>query len=225
MPRDYYIVLGIEQGASLSEIKRAYRNAIKRYHPDKIGKSTDPHKFMAAREAYEVLSDADKRRAYDAERQPQEPPARRDDRRATAAHPHRSRSPFHNPPVRDPFPESMMSVSRRYRRQRPASGQNLYLEVILTEWEALYGGTFPLTLAVAVPCPYCFDRWGAPGTTCPACRGYGAVRSRRSFDLNLPPNLSDGTLLTVSFNPGGPGSITLLIAVRVRRSGMYFGRY
>jgi molecular chaperone DnaJ len=51
MPRDYYIVLGIDQGASLSEIKKAYRNAIKRYHPDKIGKSTDPHKFMAAREA------------------------------------------------------------------------------------------------------------------------------------------------------------------------------
>ena len=67
MPRDYYIVLGIKQGASLSEIKKAYRKAIKRYHPDKVGKSTDARKFRAAREAYEVLSDAERRRTYDAE--------------------------------------------------------------------------------------------------------------------------------------------------------------
>ena len=225
MPRDYYIVLGIDQGASLSEIKKAYRNAIKRYHPDKIGESADPHKFRAAREAYEILSDADKRRAYDAARQPQETPARRDALRETAAHPYRTRSPFQNPPVRDPFPESMMSASHRYRRQHPASGQDLHLEVILTEGEALHGGTFPLTLPVAASCPHCFNRWGPPDVTCPVCWGYGVVRSRRSFDLNLPPDLSDGTLLTVSFNPGGPGEITLLIAVRVRRSRTYFWRY
>mgnify|MGYP000326080981 CR=1 FL=1 len=65
MPRDYYIVLGIQQGASSSEIKKAYRNAIKRYHPDKIGESADPQKFRAAREAYEVLSDPEKRQRYD----------------------------------------------------------------------------------------------------------------------------------------------------------------
>ena len=216
MPRDYYIVLGIEQGASLSEIKRAYRNAIKRYHPDKIGKSTDPHKFMAAREAYEVLSDADKRRAYDAERQPQEPPAQREDLTETAPHRRQTWKPFRNPPVQDHFLQSMIPRFYRNRRQRPARGQGLYVEVILTEGEALYGGTFPLTLAVAVPCPYCFDRWEAPGATCPACRGYGVVRSRRSFDLNLPPDLSDGTILTVSFAPEGLGEITLLIAVWVR---------
>lgn len=222
MPRDYYIVLGIDQGASLSEIKKAYRNAIKRYHPDKIGKSADPQKFRAAREAYEILSDADKRRAYDAARQPQETPARRDALRETAAHPYRTRSPFQNPPVRDPFPESMMSASHRYRRQHPASGQDLHLEVILTEGEALHGGTFPLTLPVAVPCPHCFNRWGHTDMTCPACWGYGVVRSRRSFHLNFPPDLSDGTLLTVSFDPGGLGEITLLIAVRVRGRRTYF---
>ncbi|MBC2733315.1 MAG: J domain-containing protein [Desulfobacteraceae bacterium] len=216
MPRDYYIVLGIEQGASLSDIKKAYRNAIKRYHPDKIGKSADPHKFRAAREAYEVLSDADKRRAYDAERQPQENPARGEDIPKATAHRYRTMPAFRSPPVRAPFPESMMSGSHRYRRQRPARGHDLYLDVILTEEEALHGGIFPLTIPVAVPCPHCFNRWGQPDVTCPACWGDGVVRSRRSFDLNLPPDLTDGTLLTVSFNRGGLGEITLLIAVRVR---------
>lgn len=225
MPRDYYIVLGIDQGASLSEIKKAYRNAIKRYHPDKVGKSTDPHKFRAAREAYEVLSDADKRRAYDAERQSQETAIRREDLPETAAHQYRTRSAFRTPPVRDPFPESLIPGSHRYRPHRPASGQDLYLDVILTEGEALHGGTFPLTLPVAVPCPRCRRGGRQSGVTCPACRGYGVVRSRRHFHLNLPPGLSDGTLLTVSFDPVGLGEITLLIAVRVRDSDTYFWRY
>lgn len=225
MPRDYYIVLGIEQGASLPEIKKAYRNAIKRYHPDKIGKSADPQKFRAAREAYEVLSDAEKRRAYDAVRQPPETPDRGDDLRENDAPSYRTRPPVQTPPTRDPFPESLMSASQRYRRQRPASGQDLYLEVILTEGEALHGGTFPLTLPVAVSCPHCVNRWGPPDATCPVCRGQGVVRSRRHFNLSLPPDLSDGAILTVSFNPGGLGEISLWIAVRVRRSGMFFGRY
>jgi molecular chaperone DnaJ len=225
MPRDYYIVLGIEQGASLSDIKKAYRKAIKRYHPDKGGKSTDAREFRAAREAYEVLSDAERRRAYDAARQPQETPNQREDVSKATTHPYRTRSPFRNPHVRDPIPEGMIPDFHRNRRQHPAGDQDLYLEVILTEREALHGGIFPLTLPVAAPCPHCFDRWGPPDLTCPVCWGYGVARSRRSFELNLPPDLSDGTLLTVSFNPGGLGEITLLIAVRVRRSGVYFGRY
>jgi molecular chaperone DnaJ len=225
MPRDYYIVLGIEQGASLSEIKKAYRNAIKRYHPDKIGKNTDPHKFRAAREAYEVLSDAEKRRAYDAERQPQETPARREDVPKAATHRYRTMPSFRRPPVRDPFPESMIADSQRHRRYRPASGRDLCVEVILTAREALHGGTFPLTLPVAVPCPHCRRRWRQPGVTCPVCRGDGVVRSRRHFNLSLPPDLSDGAMLTVSFDPGGLGEITLLIAVRVRGSNMYFWPY
>ena len=67
MPNNHYMVLGLERGADLSQIKHAYRQAIKRYHPDKGGGATDPDKFMQAQEAYEVLSDLKRRRAYDAE--------------------------------------------------------------------------------------------------------------------------------------------------------------
>ena len=66
MAPDYYIVLGIERGANLSQIKHAYRKAIKRYHPDTIENGIDPNKFMEAQEAYQVLSDSAKRRIYDA---------------------------------------------------------------------------------------------------------------------------------------------------------------
>ena len=76
MSGNYYIVLGIDRGADPNQIKRAYREAIKRYHPDTKEKGTDPDKFMKAREAYEILSDTRRRRAYDATLRQQGVPVR-----------------------------------------------------------------------------------------------------------------------------------------------------
>src|SRR6187200_3526726 len=67
MPRDYYEVLGVERGAADGEIKRAFRRLARELHPD-VNKH-DPQaeeKFKEAAEAYEVLTDAERRRTYDA---------------------------------------------------------------------------------------------------------------------------------------------------------------
>ena len=64
--RDYYEILGVERGADKDQIKRAYRNLAKQYHPDRNpGDAEAEEKFKEASEAYEVLSDAEKRAAYD----------------------------------------------------------------------------------------------------------------------------------------------------------------
>ncbi|HEX7511994.1 MAG TPA: DnaJ domain-containing protein, partial [Candidatus Methylomirabilis sp.] len=64
--RDYYEVLGLKRGAPLQEIKRAYRKLARKYHPDvNPGDKTSEGKFKDLAEAYEVLSDAEKRRQYD----------------------------------------------------------------------------------------------------------------------------------------------------------------
>ena len=64
--RDYYEVLGISKGASESEIKKAYRSMAKKYHPDmNPGDSEAEAKFKEVNEAYDVLSDADKKAKYD----------------------------------------------------------------------------------------------------------------------------------------------------------------
>src|SRR5699024_12415472 len=63
--RDYYEVIGLEKGASDDEIKKAYRKLSKKYHPD-INKEADAEeKFKEVSEAYEVLSDPQKKAAYD----------------------------------------------------------------------------------------------------------------------------------------------------------------
>ena len=64
--RDYYEVLGVEKDASAEAIKKAYRKAAMKYHPDRNpGNAEAEEKFKEVGEAYEVLSDADKKARYD----------------------------------------------------------------------------------------------------------------------------------------------------------------
>jgi len=65
--KDYYKSLGLERGASEKEIKNAFRQLAKKYHPDKNPDKDTTKKFREIAEAYEVLRDEDKRRQYDAQ--------------------------------------------------------------------------------------------------------------------------------------------------------------
>jgi DnaJ-class molecular chaperone len=62
---DHYSALGLDAGASLSDIKKAFRQKASQYHPDRNAHADAPARFRAAQEAYDVLSDSAARQAYD----------------------------------------------------------------------------------------------------------------------------------------------------------------
>lgn len=66
--KNYYAILGVAANATLAEIKTTYRKMASQFHPDKNTAIDAPAKFRQVQEAYEILSDVDKRRAYDENR-------------------------------------------------------------------------------------------------------------------------------------------------------------
>lgn len=213
MPNNHYMVLGLERGADLPQIKRAYRRAIKRYHPDRGGSATDPAKFMRAQEAYEVLSDLERRRAYDAELCREGIPVHLTDTRPAA----RIRGSVWRT-LREPaFPlealfEGLLNDFTIRRRGPSPLERDIFLEVVLTPEEARCGGTYPVAVPVWQTCPVC----GGRGAFCPACRDRGGRRVRREFDLVMPPGVADGTSAAVALDPVGLPGLRIRIDVRVR---------
>ena len=63
--QDYYVVLGISKGANLNKIKKAYRTVVKKHHPDVTQNQESKKRFLEIREAYDTLSDENKRKQYD----------------------------------------------------------------------------------------------------------------------------------------------------------------
>ncbi len=66
--KDHYAILGVAATAALAEIKTAYRKMASQLHPDKNASSDAPAQFRLVQEAYEILSDTEKRKAYDENR-------------------------------------------------------------------------------------------------------------------------------------------------------------
>jgi DnaJ-class molecular chaperone len=66
--KDYYAILGVAANVALSDIKSAYRKKASQLHPDKNSSSDAPARFREVQEAYEVLSDINKRKVYDENR-------------------------------------------------------------------------------------------------------------------------------------------------------------
>lgn len=170
--RDYYEVLGVSREASSDEIKKAYRQAALKFHPDRNQNDPDAEaKFKEAAEAYEVLSDSDKRRRYD-----------------QYGHRGLSGTPGHDfsgmgvedifSMFNDIFGGSMFGGGRTRR------GADLEMELALTLEEIDQGVEKVIEFDRRDLCEHCGGSGGEPGSqrrNCPTCGGYGQVEQNTGF--------------------------------------------
>lgn len=196
--RDYYEVLGVDRNASSDEIKRAYRKLAKQYHPDvNTGdKDAAAEKFKEVSEAYEVLSDEDKRRQYDTFGH-----AAFDGSRGGGGFGGFDMSGFGFGDIFESFFGGGRSSARRYG---PVRGADLRMELRITFEEAAFGVTREVTINKDVTCEACSGSGAKKGTqpvTCTACGGTGQIRQHHSSVFGSFVNVSDCP------SCGGRGSI------------------
>lgn len=186
MPKDYYEILGVAKNASPDEVKRAYRKLAQQYHPDKGG---DAQKFKEVNEAYQVLSDPQKRAQYDRFGAGFEQARAgggfsgfdgfRDFSSYAEAFGNNGSFDFGN--LGDIFEEVFnVSGSRSQRggghKQR---GQDVAIDAEITLEEVARGAEKEFELYEGVVCSRCGGSGAEPGSTlkeCPRCKGRGQIR-------------------------------------------------
>jgi molecular chaperone DnaJ len=171
--RDYYEVLGVSRTATDDEIKKAYRQLAKKYHPDtNPGDKNAEAKFKEASEAYAVLSDADKRRQYD-----QFGHSAFDGGAGAGA----GGFDFSSMDMGDIFGDifgDLFGTRTRRANNGPMQGANLRTSVRITFEEAVFGTEKELELTLKDECGTCHGTGAKPGTsadTCSKCGGKGQV--------------------------------------------------
>lgn len=179
--RDYYEVLGVAKSASADELKRAYRKLAMQHHPDKHG--GDDSQFKEIAEAYEVLSDPQKKSRYD-----------QFGHAAGAANPggqggnpfggagfdpnNFDFSQFQGGGFGDIFDMFFQQGGGQRRQAESNHGPDLEAAVTLDFKEAIFGTERELKFNAAVRCDHCDGKGGEPGTkikTCDTCHGEGQV--------------------------------------------------
>jgi molecular chaperone DnaJ len=204
--RDYYDVLGVSPDAGADEIRRAYRQLARRYHPD-ISGDDRAVAFLEAGRAYEVLSDPRRRQSYDA--------ARSSSRRVAGA----PQSGWFADEVAIDFP----SVSNLLDRMRHSffgvtAIEELSAEIVLTPLEAFEGTTVPMGIPVRQTC----DRCGGRGETwqewCGACGGCGDVRAYHDVELRVPAGVRSGERFRFSVMPAGVPLTRVDVRISIRNA-------
>ncbi|MEZ0537386.1 molecular chaperone DnaJ [Caldicellulosiruptoraceae bacterium PP1] len=184
--RDYYEVLGVSKNATEDEIKRAFRKLAKQYHPDaNPGNKEAEEKFKEINEAYEVLSDPDKRRKYDQFGHAAFDPSYG---AGGAGGTNFGGFGFDFTNIGDIFEDifdgfDIFGGSSRRRSQGPQRGSDIYVEIELDLKEAATGIEKEIPVYRTEKCPTCNGSGAKPGSspqTCRKCGGTGQVRQRQS---------------------------------------------
>ena len=227
--KDYYSLLGVNREASEREIKQAYRRLARKYHPDvNPGDKSAEARFKQINEAYEVLSDKDKRQKYDqfgdqwqyadqfARARGQQTPFWDFSQAGGAQQFH-----FEEVDLGSLFGDLFRSGTRS-RRVRPRRGQDIDYPVEVTLEEAYHGTKRTISLQSERPCSGCGGTGRIQNMPCSVCRGSGVVSDVKRLEVKIPTGVKDGSRVRIAGKGGqgyggARGDLYLVISVKPHR--------
>ena len=190
--RDYYEVLGVSRSASEDEIKKAYRKLAKKYHPDlNPGNAEAEQKFKEVNEAYEVLSDSNKKARYDQFGFAGVDPNYGAGAAGGAGGGFGGFTDFDFGDLGDIFGSFFgggFGGNGRSSRSGPQRGESIRVGVTVSFEEAAFGCEKEVTVDRVDQCPTCKGSGCEPGTTpevCTQCGGSGQVQQRRQTPMGV----------------------------------------
>jgi DnaJ-class molecular chaperone len=213
--KDYYQTLGVPKTAAEKDIKSAYRKLARKWHPDANpnNQKEAEEKFKEIQEAYEVLSDPEKRRKYDVlgsdwQRAAQNAAQHRQQRQSS---PNDFDAGVNFGAGTTGFSDFFdMFFSGIGRRPQPGPnfgaqrGDDLETTLDLTLPEAYSGGSKHVTLQIEDVCPTCHGTGTERNRVCSRCGGTGRVLQTKSFDVTIPKGVREGQRIRLA-GQGGSG--------------------
>jgi len=224
MPKNYYVILGLNTTASPRQIKDAYRRLAKELHPDRSGLESEP--FREVQEAYSVLSDPIQRRHYDRGSSAQDSRSQAEPFNQTGFVPRGGIEPLipkdQSGYRAESFRPSLEDLLARWwgnfdHSTRPKSEQpeRLTVEVLLSPEEARRGGRVLLGIPVRAACGFCQGRGGLGGFECWRCAGRGIHEVDYPIQLTYPPSARD-TVQHLDLMALGISNFFLTVHFRIR---------
>jgi len=225
MTKDYYVILGVSRTESTGGIREAFRELLKRYHPERVGPQ-GARVFQDMVEASQVLSDPERRKLYHqglrpagGSAEPQPAPLIVGQRPQPEPVVPESRSVLRDFQTIQPSFEALMErVLRNFTGIGVPKGERvegLTVEVLLSAAEAARGGVASLGVPVFSPCPVCGGsgrEWLFP---CTYCREQRMVEGEETVRIPLPPMVREGTILEVPIRGLGIHNIYLRLYIRI----------
>ncbi|MDW7650672.1 MAG: J domain-containing protein [Bacillota bacterium] len=225
--QDYYDVLGVSRDATEKEIKAAYRKLARKLHPDVHAegeKAAAEEKFKQLNEAYEVLSDPEKRAKYDklgqnwqAGEEFRPPPDMDGMHFYSTSGGDSGFSDFFETIFGGGFRSGFdgFGGERTYRRQ-PQRGADAEAELALTLEEAYRGGEKTIGLGTQEACAHCGGSGIRDNSFCPACAGTGQQTAQRTLTVKIPPGIRDGAKIRLRGQGSGPAGAKGDLYLRVK---------
>ncbi len=222
--KDYYHILGVPRNADIKDIKKAYRQLARKYHPDvNPGNKAAEARFKEINEAHEVLSDPVKRSKYDkygdqwqyAEQFEQAQAARASQGARWRRSGGGGQTVFDMGEMSGDLGDIFDSIFRGYEsgrgaEQQFARPQNIENTIEVTLEEAYSGATRTFQLQGEEVCPTCkgTGRGSGKGGFCPTCSGAGSVNRVKRIEVRIPPGVNDGSKIRLAGEgPMGRGGI------------------